>query len=173
MSYKLVNVFVFLVVVFLSIHLFTNHVDWNSKKPLSLTDKFYITTSNVSTVGYGDFLPVTKRSRFLVSCIHFIILIQLTMILGCVSCDNVLTVLPMRILKIIMIQTFFSFVFVYFTKNNEWVFPLNSDTNNYETMLYFTQTTLTTCGYGDIYPTTQKTKIMTILMHFIIMLELI
>jgi len=76
-------------------------------------------------------------------------------------------------LKIVMIQTFFSFVFVYFTKNNEWVFPLNSDTNNYETMLYFTQTTLTTCGYGDIYPTTQKTKIMTILMHFIIMLELI
>jgi hypothetical protein len=173
MSYKLVNVFVFLALVFVSIHLFTNHGDWNSKKPLSLTDKFYITTSNVSTVGYGDFLPVTKRSRYLVSWIHFIILIQLTMILGGVSRENVLSVLPKRVLKIVMIQTFFSFVFVYLTKNNEWVFPLNSDTNNYETMLYFTQTTFTTCGYGDIYPTTQKTKIMTMLMHFIIMLELI
>lgn len=40
-------------------------------------------------------------------------------------------------------------------------------------ILYFISTTFSTAGYGDIYPKSNKAKIITLLMHFTILIEVI
>jgi hypothetical protein len=157
-------------VFFLYAHIFTKPQDWNSKKNLTLIDKIYLTTSNISTVGYGDYLPVTNNSRMFISIVHFVILTQL---ISFMSGNHEKVVIVKKITQIVIIQSFFIYVFVNFTNRDEWKFPKDNDTNDFQTMLYFTQTTFTTCGYGDMVPTTQKTKIITVLMHLIIMFHLI
>lgn len=153
----------------LGMKLLTNEQDWgiNDGKQLSIIDYLYITFSNISTVGYGDYLPVTTKSRVIISIIHIVILLNLATYFF--NTNEIVA----RFLKIACIETIFLIIFIFFTNKSEWHFNNKEDSNSIGTMIYFIQTTLTTCGYGDIYPTTHKTKILAILMQIMIIFNII
>jgi hypothetical protein len=159
----------FILSAVLGMKLFTDEHDWGiiDGKQLSIIDYLYITFSNISTVGYGDYLPVTTKSRIIISAIHIVILLNIATYFF--NTNEILA----RFLKIASIETIFLTIFIFFTNKNEWHFNNKEDSNSIGTMIYFIQTTLTTCGYGDIYPTSHKTKILAIFMQMMIIFNII
>jgi hypothetical protein len=158
----------FILVIVLIMKFLTDEHDWGVVgKKLSIIDYIYITFSNVSTVGYGDYLPVTTKSRFIISTIHIVILLNLATLFF--NPNEILA----RLFKVILIEIVFLTIFIFFTDKSEWYFNREGDSNSVGTMIYFIQTTLTTCGYGDIYPVTNKTKLLAIMMQTMIILNII
>jgi hypothetical protein len=158
----------FLLIAILLMKFMTDERDWGMEgKTMSVIDYIYIAFSNISTVGYGDYLPITTKSRFIISAIHVIILLNLATYFY-----NPKDILA-RFVKIGFIELVFLTIFLLFTNKEEWYFNHKGDTNSIGTMIYFIQTTLTTCGYGDIYPVTHKTKILAILMQMLIIFNII
>ena len=158
----------FILIAILLMKFLTDERDWGMEgKTMSAIDYVYIAFSNISTVGYGDYLPVTTKSRFIISTIHIIILLNLATLFY-----NPKEILA-RFVKIVLIEFVFLVIFLLFTTKDDWYFNHKDDTNSIGTMIYFIQTTLTTCGYGDIYPVTHKTKFLAIIMQMLIIFNVI
>lgn len=68
--------FVSPIVIFYTLN---NSTDWSTKEPLSLIDCFYFITTTISSVGYGDITPVSRRAKL------FTMGLQLTTIFGIIE----------------------------------------------------------------------------------------
>jgi len=123
-----------------------NEKDFGKEEKISLLDKIYYSFVSFTTVGFGDFYPVTKKGKMLniiQNC--FIIFLPLFMVKN-----------KMKIISNVVIICLAYFLHgLYMFKENK-----HSDII---TKLYQTLVVHTTIGYGDISPTTAIGKIVNII----------
>lgn len=150
------------------IYSFTNKNDWNLNRDLTLFESIYVTLSSVSTVGYGDINATSDKSRVLLTVIQAILLIELV----CLVTSDSVTNLLYRICYLYLFIFSLVAVFMFATSPSDWKFPLESDTNNLINMMYFTHTSITTCGYGDITPHSVFTRCMCMILKILIIFNL-
>lgn len=153
------------------IFLFTDKKDWNVNKDLSFFDCVYTTLSSLSTVGYGDILPVSNKSKIIITCLQAIVLIEIMSMINHLMNNELSLYFFYKIIKVYTIVILFTLVFMFAAKNTDFRFPQDSDTNNFVNMFYFTHTSITTCGYGDIVPASTKTKILCMIIESLIILQ--
>ena len=165
----------FIVMYFtLFIYFATSKKDWKNKtEDLSLFDSLYVTMSSVSTVGYGDFVPITNKAKYTMIAIQAIILLGIITIFDSMSKNEFTYRLLLNVLFTYTMIFAFTFFFTQFTEKSDWNFPMTSDTNNFTNMLYFTQTSFSTCGYGDIIPVTKKSKTASMFIQVMVMLQVL
>ena len=53
-----------LFITFIIYTVFNRPYDWNKPTPLTFVEALYITLSNVSTIGYGQYYPTSDRARY-------------------------------------------------------------------------------------------------------------
>ena len=163
----------FVVILFIAMFIFLNTTkqDWytNENKDLTFMDSLYLCMSSFSSVGYGDITPSSTKAKVTILIIQILLLLEILSITN-YSFNMRLLVNVVIIFLVIMMSTLY---FTFFTERNDWRFPLSSDTNSFFNMFYFTNTTITTCGYGDILPITNKTRIPVMFLQLLIMLQLL
>jgi hypothetical protein len=165
---------VFCIVVFtVIIYSFTNEKDWNLNKKPTFIESLYIVCVNISTIGYGDIYPISTFGRIILSSIHFIMLFNILYVFESLIKQNHEQNIIYTIIKNIVIILASVIVLLLFTNNNDWHFPVNTDKKDVKTMTYFVQTSLTTCGLGDIYPKTEKSKAIVLILPIIVLLSII
>ena len=80
------------------------------------------------------------------------------------------------IIKITSILLFFTIIYMIFD-NSHWNGISENDDNTFLNRfinrLYFTSTTLSTVGYGDITPVSNSSKIVTIFLHIVILITVV
>lgn len=151
--------------------LFTDKSDWNLKKDLTFFDSIYTTLSSLSTVGYGDILPVSNKSKIIITCLQAIVLIEIMSMIDHLMNNEFTMYFIYKIIKVYVVVIFFTLIFMFAVDNTDFKFPQESDTNNFINMFYFTHTSITTCGYGDIVPASNKTKILCMIIECLIILQ--
>lgn len=76
-----------------------------------------------------------------------------------------------KLIIIIVTILAFALIFTGTTNHTDWN-GIEYNDHNFLNMLYFITTTHSSAGYGDITPATNKSKIMSIITHIIMMSEL-
>ena len=163
----------FVVILFSSTFIFLNtkKEDWyaNEYKDLTFMDSLYLCMTTFSSVGYGDIIPSSTKAKVILVILQIFILLEILSVTH-YSMDMSLFVNIAIIFFVLLITTLY---FTFVTDDKDWKFPLSSDTNTFFNMFYFTNTTLTTCGYGDIVPVTNKSRIPVMILQVLIMLQLL
>lgn len=85
-----------------------------------------------------------------------------------------------KILVIYITLILFSILYLALTDPKDWNGPNSSrdipkkySLDRFLNMLYFSSTTHSTIGYGDIYPVSKKSKAIVLIQHFVVLLEII
>ena len=166
----------FLVILSFVMYIFlgTDKTDWYSRRGDNLTfmDSIYFCMTSFSSVGYGDIVPASTKSKVIVIILQMFIIFEILSISqhvgGCLSMGFLYNILIT--FAVLIIGTLY---FTFGTEKTDWVFPSALDTNSFLNMFYFTNTTLTTCGYGEIVPNTNKTKIPVMIIQTLIILQIL
>lgn len=63
----------FMLIISIVIYKFINSPnDWSKKEPLTFLEAFYFTSTTLSSTGYGDLSPVSKRARVFTIITQFV-----------------------------------------------------------------------------------------------------
>lgn len=126
-----------LIISTLALNLLTTDKDWSfqseKKTPHNI---FYFLTTTMSTVGFGDITAASLKARVMV----MIILLSQLNFKKVKLLTGLLTIYPLFILN--------------FSRKEDW----QTDKFDYPTMLYFTITSVTSAGHGDIHPKTTRAR---------------
>nr|QOI90491.1 hypothetical protein HWQ62_00356 [Pyramimonas orientalis virus] len=166
----------FVVIIFFATMIFlnTDKTDWYAKnyKDLSFMDSLYLCTTSFSSVGYGDISPATKKSKIYVIIIQTFILLEILSLAQYLSGGfNIGILFNILITYFVILVATLYFTFV--TDKTDWNFPSSNDSNSFLNMFYFTNTTVTTCGYGEIVPITNKSRIPVMIIQSLIILRVL
>jgi hypothetical protein len=163
----------FVVILFFTMFIFLNtkKEDWyaNEYKDLTFMDSLYLCMTSFSSVGYGDITPSSTKAKIIVVILQIFILLEILSITH-YSIDMSLFINIAIILFVLLVATLY---FTFVTEDKDWKFPLSSDTNTFFNMFYFTNSTLTTCGYGEIVPVTNKSRIPVMFLQLLIILQVL
>lgn len=169
-------IFNFIVILLFSVFIFinTDFSDWrtpNSKK-LTFTDAIYLCLTSFSTVGYGDIIPKSNKAKIILITLQSFVIIE---ILSSVEffrnkCFNINFFIKIIVTYVLIIVA--TLYFLLFTKKEDWSFPTNDQDVTFLNMFYLSNSTLSTCGYGDIVPLTLKTRIPVMMIQSIIILQI-
>jgi hypothetical protein len=164
--------FIIIIVFSTFIFLNTDSSDWTTKKDLSFTDCLYLCLTSLSSVGYGDITPLSNKAKYILLSLQFIVILEILTFFEYIKYDefnyNFIFKVVMSFVLLLMSSLYFTFM----TENSDWNMS-NNNTVNFLNMTYFSSTTLTTCGYGDITPLTLKSKIPVMIMHIIIIYQIL
>jgi hypothetical protein len=152
----------FIIIIFaLVIFLTTIKNDWytnNPEKNLTFMDSLYLCTTSFSSVGFGDISPKSTKAKIIIIFLQIFILLEILSISQYVGdCLNVSLMHNVIFLWFLIVVCTLYFTFV--TKRSDWKFPSVEESNSLLNMFYFTNTTVTTCGYGEIVPVTNASRI--------------
>ena len=65
-------------------------------------------------------------------------------------------------------------IYIYkFTSKEDWQYTSTDTEHNFFNLFYFTNTSLTSCGYGDIYPKTNNAKIPVMVLQTILIFQVL
>lgn len=164
----------FLIIIVFSTFIFlnTDASDWNTTKDLSFTDSLYLCLTSLSSVGYGDITPLSNKAKYILLSLQFVVLLEILSFFEYIQHDafdfNFMITVSMTFILILVFALYFTFM----TENSDWNLS-NNNTVNFLNMTYFSSTTFTTCGYGDISPLTMKARIPVMLVHLIIIYKIV
>lgn len=78
-----------------------------------------------------------------------------------------------QIIYTIIIVFIFSFIFKIFTNKDDWLKNHNSNDHNLFDMFYFTNTSYSTFGYGDIVPKSTKSRLLVMCLQLLILFQIV
>lgn len=164
----------FIIILTFSLFIFlnTNAFDWNTRKDLSFTDSLYVCLTSLSSVGYGDITPLSKKAKYILIFIQLIVLLEILSIFEYIKNDTFNISFVFKILLSLVFIILLSLYFTYMTDDADWNLS-NNNSVNFVDMTYFSSTTLTTCGHGDITPLTLKSKIPVMITQAFIIYQII
>ena len=147
----------FILNVFLMVY--SNGFNTKSKNTLDkVVDGVYFSTTTFSTSGFGDILPVTNWSKCIMILQHAILLYIMTNKLDKESFDFVFKgIIFIFVLNVLLMVNTDGFSNV-----------SNKESNKVLDGIYFSST-ISTVGYGDIYPVKNWSKCIVILEQLLIM----
>jgi hypothetical protein len=152
----------------------TEKNDWNTNtyKDLSFMDSLYLCMTSFSSVGYGDITPASNKAKIILVILHMFIILEILSISQYFNGGlNTRLIINITIIFVVMMSA--TLYFTFGTDKKDWSFPASEDTNSFLNMFYFTNSTLTTCGYGEIVPVTGKSKIPVMFVQFLIILQVL
>ena len=137
---------IILFVFIISNILFLNEKDFGKEKKMTFLDKIYYSFISFTTVGFGDFYPVTKKGRI-------ISIIQ----------NSVMVFLPLFLMKDTKkIISNLVILCIAFGLHSFYILQEDSEFNIIK-KLYHTFIVHTTIGYGDISPSSSIGKVINII----------
>ena len=174
----IIKQFIINIIVILSFTLFifnTHKSDWNTSdnRDLSLLDSLYFCLTSFSTMGFGDITPSTKKSKLIVLLLQTFIIFEVLFLYQNMVNGNLNSTFLKKIGYVYILLIAFTIYFRIFTKKEDWQYSSANTEHNLFNLFYFTNTSLTSCGYGDIYPKSNKTKIPVMLLQVILIFQLL
>lgn len=167
---NLITILVFTIIIFN-----TKQSDWNThdNRKLSFLDSLYFCLTSFSTMGFGDITPSTKTSKIIVLSIQtFLIFEILFLYQNYVNGSFKLSFLK-KIVYLYLTLLLFTLYFYFFTNSKDWYPTSQNKQHNIFDLFYFSNTSLTSCGYGDIYPITNSSKIPVMLLQIILVFQVL
>ena len=162
----------FIVIILFSMLIFLNTTatDWNVNRDLTFFDCVYLCLTSLSSVGYGDITPVSNKAKYIMIALQGMMLIEILSVIE--SLKNAKFNLAFYIRSTGIFASIFAMA-VYFTlmtDDTDWNFSNNNSVSLLD-MTYFSTTTVTTCGYGDISPVTKKARIPVMFVQLLIIFQ--
>lgn len=162
--------FIVIVVFSMLIFLNTSATDWNVDRDLTFFDCVYLCLTSLSSVGYGDITPVSNKAKYILIALQGMMLIEILSVIEFLKNDLFNATFYIRSAGIFASIFVMAVYFTLMTDNSDWNLSNNNSVNLLD-MTYFSTTTVTTCGYGDISPLTQKARIPVMIVQLLVIFQ--
>lgn len=162
----------FIVIILFSMLIFLNTTatDWNVNRDLTFFDCVYLCLTSLSSVGYGDITPVSNKAKYIMIALQGMMLIEILSVIEFLRNDKFNLAFYIRSTGIFASIFAMAVYFTLMTDDTDWNFSNNNSVSLLD-MTYFSTTTVTTCGYGDISPVTKKARIPVMLVQLLIIFQ--
>lgn len=153
----------------------TQKSDWNThdNRKLSFLDSLYLCLTSFATMGFGDITPSSKKSKIIILLLQAFIIFEILLLNQNMNNGKINYTILKKVSYIYILLGIFTTYFYIFTKKEDWQYTSKDSQHDFFNIFYFTNTSFTSCGYGDIYPKTNYAKIPVMFLQVILIFQLI